>query len=121
VSGRRWRDRDREDVNLVEELDEITVVNDEGEEFDFAVDRVFELNGKRYAVLIPIEDIDGEEEEADEDAEAEEEDEEVEESAVIFRIEADDKGEDVLVDIEEDEEFDAAEQRYFELCEEDEE
>ncbi|MGE5508012.1 MAG: DUF1292 domain-containing protein [Chitinophagales bacterium] len=108
-------------MNLVEELDEITVVNDEGEEFDFAVDRVFELNGKRYAVLIPIEDIDGEDEEMEEDEEADEDEEEIEESAVIFRVETDDKGEDILVDIDEDDEFNAAEQRYFELCEEDEE
>ncbi|MDI6869999.1 MAG: DUF1292 domain-containing protein [Bacillota bacterium] len=104
----------------MEEFEEITIVNDEGEEFEFAVDRLFELKGKRYAVLIPLEDLDGEEEEEAEEAE-EEEHEEVEESAVIFRVEQDEKGEDVLVDIEDDAEFAAAEQRYYELCEEDEE
>lgn len=99
----------------MEEFEEITIVNDEGEEFDFAVDRLFELNGKRYAVLIPLEELD---EDEDEDLEEAEDDEEVEESAVIFRVEKDEKGEDVLVDIEDDSEFSAVEQHYYKLCEE---
>jgi hypothetical protein len=103
----------------MEEFEEITIVNDEGEEFDFAVDRLFELQGKRYAVLIPLEEADDEgdgEEYEDEAEEREEETEEVEEAAVIFRVERDEKGEDVLVDIEDDGEFEAAERRYYELC-----
>ncbi|MGE5552956.1 MAG: DUF1292 domain-containing protein [Betaproteobacteria bacterium] len=109
----------------MEEFEEITIVNDDGEEFDFAVDRLFEFDGKRYAVLIPLEDLEDDEEdeeayEGEENEEEEEEEEEAEESAVIFRVEQDEKGEDVLVDIEDDEEFAAVEQRYYELCEEDE-
>lgn len=104
---------------VMEEFEEITIVNDEGEEYDFAVDRLFELNGKRYAVLIPLEDLDDEEGDEEDDEAAEgEEDEEVEESAVIFRVEQDDKGEDVLVDIDDDHEFEQVEKRYYELCEE---
>ncbi|HHW14512.1 MAG TPA: DUF1292 domain-containing protein [Firmicutes bacterium] len=102
----------------MEEFEEITIVNDEGEEYDFAVDRLFELNGKRYAVLIPLEDLDDEDDEEEADEDEEEGEEEVEESAVIFRVEQDDKGEDVLVDIDDDREFEAAEKRYYELCEE---
>lgn len=119
--GRGGRQRGREGM---EEFEEIVIVNDEGEEFNFAVDRLFELSGKRYAVLIPMEDAeDGEEEdgESDEESDEEEEGEETEESAVIFRLEKDEKGEDVLADIEDDEEFAAAERRYYELCSEEDE
>jgi hypothetical protein len=104
----------------MEEFEEIVIVNDEGEEFEFAVDRLFELDGRRYAVLIPLEEVDGEDDEDDEDVEDDggEDVGEEEESAVIFRVEQDEKGEDILVDIEDDNEFAAAERRYYELCEE---
>ncbi len=111
----------------MEEFEEITIVNDEGEEFDFAVDRLFELNGKRYAVLIPLEDLDDEDDEEESegefDAGDEEEDEggETEESAVIFRVEKDEKGEDVLVDIDDEAEFAAVEEHYYKLCEDEDE
>lgn len=106
----------------MEEFEEIVIVNDEGEEFSFAVDRLFELNGKRYAVLIPLEDLDedDEDDEADEEADDEGDAEADEESAVIFRVEKDEKGEDVMVDIDDDQEFSAVEEQYYHLCEEDE-
>jgi uncharacterized protein YrzB (UPF0473 family) len=109
----------------MEEFEEIVIVNDEGEEFSFAVDRLFELNGKRYAVLIPLEDLEGEgegegeeEEEEDQESDEDEGEEADEESAVIFRVEKDEKGDDVLVDIDDDQEFAAVEEHYYHLCEE---
>ncbi|MGE5575725.1 MAG: DUF1292 domain-containing protein [Syntrophothermus sp.] len=74
---------------MTEEWEEITLVDEDGIEHHFVVLDVVEVSGNRYAVLLP-------EEEKDED----------EASAVIFRIETDAEGEDVLVDIEDDDEFD---------------
>lgn len=73
--------------SLTEEKDINTVVlqDDEGKEHEFEVMDVYEIEGKEYAVLVPVEESE-------------------EDSAFIFRIEQED-GEDVLVDIEDDEEW----------------
>lgn len=75
---------------MSEETNKITLVDEEGVEHQFTLLNIVEMDGAKYAVMVPEEDI----------AEDEEEQE-----AVIFRIETDEDGEEVLVDIEDDEEF----------------
>lgn len=72
-----------------EENNVITLVDEDGVEHEFTLLNIIEVEGKKYAVMVP-------EEEADE---------EEEEEAVIFRIDTDEEGEEVLVDIEDDAEF----------------
>ncbi|HEY8464861.1 MAG TPA: DUF1292 domain-containing protein [Bacillota bacterium] len=69
----------------------ITLVDEDGQEHRFDLLNVVELDEHRYAVMIP----EGTTFENDDD----------EEEAVIFRIETDADGEEVLVDIEDDDEF----------------
>jgi len=69
----------------------ITLVDEDGQEHRFDLLNVVELDEHRYAVMIPA----GTTFENDDD----------EEEAVIFRIETDADGEEVLVDIEDDDEF----------------
>lgn len=66
----------------------ITLVDEEGQEHRFNLLNVLEVDGLKYAVMVP---------------EALQEDEE--EEAVVFRIDTDEAGEEILVDIEDDEEF----------------
>ncbi|WP_027719332.1 DUF1292 domain-containing protein [Desulfovirgula thermocuniculi] len=72
------------------ELEEIiTLVDEEGQERDFEVIDILHLEGKKYAVLLPVEV--GEDEEEGE--------------AIILRFERDEDGSEILVDIEDDEEW----------------
>lgn len=73
------------------ELNEVvTLVYEDGEEETFSVEDVMELDGNTYVILIP--------EEPDTEAE---EGEEVD--ACIFRVEKSEDGEEVLVDLDDDE------------------
>ncbi len=71
-----------------QEMNWVTLVDEEGHEHRFNLLNIVEVEGAKYAVMVP---------EVQETAEDEE--------AVIFRIETDDKGEEMLVDIEDDDEF----------------
>lgn len=70
------------------EMEWIELVDDQGEKHRFLIDDVLEINDHRYAVLLPEDQL-----------------EEDEPELVVFRIESDDQGQDVLVDIEDDDEF----------------
>lgn len=72
-----------------QETNWITLVDEEGHEHRFNLLNVVEVDGLKYAVMLP------------EVSQQDEEDEE----AVIFRIDTDGEGEEVLVDIEDDAEF----------------
>lgn len=65
------------------------MVDEEGHEHRFNLLNIVEVENAKYAVMIP------EIQETEED----------EEEAVVFRIETDEEGEEVLVDIEDDDEF----------------
>ena len=69
----------------------ITLVDEEGLEHQFSLLDLVELEEHRYALLTPV----GEEGAGDEE----------EEEAYVFRVETDEKGQDVLVDVEDEEEF----------------
>ena len=72
-----------------EETNWITLVDEEGHEHRFDLLNIVEVESAKYAVMIP----EFQEPESDQ------------EEAVIFRIETDEEGEEVLVDIEDDDEF----------------
>ncbi|MCL2337584.1 MAG: DUF1292 domain-containing protein [Firmicutes bacterium] len=75
------------------ELDDIiTIVDEEGAEHDVVVFGVFDVEGKKYAVLAPLD----EDEEADPDEECESE-------AFILRFDADEEGNEVMVEIDDEE------------------
>lgn len=66
----------------------VTLVDEEGHEHRFNLLNIVEMEGVKYAVMVP-------------ELQQNEEDEE----AVIFRLETDGTGDEVLVDIEDDDEF----------------
>ncbi len=88
--------------------DDVIVLTDEnGEEHEFSVVDVLEVEGKEYAVLLPSVAADQGEEEA-----------------IILRVESDENGNEVLVDIEDDAEFERVAEAWDEMmaeeCEDDE-
>lgn len=82
--------------------DELIILTDEdGNEHEFSLIDVIEVDDNQYAILLPVE-------------------EEEEGEAVIFRIEEED-GEDILVDIESDDEFERVVEAWEEILAEEEE
>jgi putative Holliday junction resolvase len=96
---------DHDHEHLEDEV--ITLTDEDGHEHQFAILDVIEVDNKEYAILIP--------------AGEEVEDEESEEEAVILRLETDETGEEILVDIEDDEEWQKVAQAWEELVDEEEE
>jgi putative Holliday junction resolvase len=83
--------------------DDVVVLTDEdGEEHEFTVVDVIEVDGNDYAVLLPMGQEHGEGEE---------------EEAVILRVESDDEGEDILVEIEDDDEWERVAEAWEEIAE----
>ncbi|OPX84698.1 MAG: hypothetical protein A4E53_03755 [Pelotomaculum sp. PtaB.Bin104] len=70
---------------MAEQEEVITLIDEEGAEIDFTVIDIIEVDGFEYAILLPLE------EESDE--------------AIILKIVSGDDGNELLVDIEEDEEW----------------
>ncbi|GAB6274682.1 MAG: DUF1292 domain-containing protein [Peptococcaceae bacterium] len=81
---------------MLEREDTITLIDEDGEEQDFFIVDELTVEGNKYAVLLSLE-----EEECLED----EEDEEDEGEAVILKYVLDEKGNEILADIEDDEEW----------------
>ncbi len=79
------------------EVDVVTLQDEEGNEEDFIILEVFEMDDNRYAVLVPDTD--------EMEAEGDDEDDDIEEYAYIFKVITDENGEETFVDIEDDEEF----------------
>lgn len=77
----------------------IRLIDEEGEEISFEVVMTLQAEGKDYAILIPVEGDD--------------------EEAYIFRIDTID-GEDVIVPIENEEEYEVVLKAYEEIMEEEE-
>jgi len=78
-----------------ERTDLITLVDDDGNEHDFAVLDIFSLNMRQYAILVPI----SYDEENDEE-------EDLNEEAYIFRVEIDEaSGEETMVEVEDEAEW----------------
>mgnify|MGYP005852325593 CR=1 FL=1 len=88
-------------TNINEE--NIVLVDEDGEEHEFALIDVIEVDGEEYAILEPLDS----EEDINE--------------AIILKIGKDENGEDILYDIEDDEEWEKVADRWQEMIEEDEE
>lgn len=96
----------------------ITLVDEEGEKFDFLILDHFKLDELEYAILLPVQEEEGEEGEGSSYSPVT--GEEGEEEAVIFRIEAGDEGETNLHVIEDEDEWQkVAEVAYERLMNED--
>jgi uncharacterized protein YrzB (UPF0473 family) len=94
------------------ELEESTVVltDEEGNEHEFELLTILDVDGNNYAVLLPLMQPEVEDEAA-----------EFEEEAIILRISQDEDGNDVLQEIEDDEEWERVAAEYDKLADEDEE
>jgi uncharacterized protein YrzB (UPF0473 family) len=92
-------------MNTPEERDDVIILTDEeGQEYEFQLIDVIEVDELRYAVLFPLN-----------------EDESSEDEALIMRLEADEEtGEDLLVDIEDDDEWEKVVAEWERLLEEEE-
>lgn len=103
--GETMPDEERNDI--------VVLTDDEGNEVEFLFLDAFEVAGKRYAVLVPLEGSD--------DEDQEEPDEEYLEGseAMIFRLEQDENGDEVFVEIEDDEEWAEVTAAWEELQDED--
>lgn len=86
---------------MEEREDTVVLTDEDGEEHEFELLDVLEVEGNRYAVLVPYGE---EEEDADE--------------AVILRLETDPDGKEVLVQIEDDEEWERVADAWDEVLEE---
>ena len=79
---------------MTEERDDIVVLTDEeGTEHQFEVVDFFNVQDKEYAILLPLEEFDEDDEEGE---------------ALIFRVEDDEDGSQILVEIEDDDEWERA-------------
>ncbi|MDI6812079.1 MAG: DUF1292 domain-containing protein [Desulfitobacteriaceae bacterium] len=87
-----------------EEFDTIVLTDDEGVDHEFLHLDTLEVNGSTYFVLMPVEE--------------EEEDEESDE-AIILKLGHDAEGNEMLIDIEDDEEWEKVADAWESLDEED--
>lgn len=97
-----------DEFNKQEEMDEeafdvIVLNDDEGNEHEFMHLSTVEVEGNTYFVLLPVEETDDEEEEAE---------------AIILKLGKDENGEDTLMDIEDDEEWEKVADAWEEMEEE---
>lgn len=86
--------------NEIENENIITLLDDDDNPIDFEIIEVLEIQGKRYAFLLPLND---EEDTSDED------------EAVIFRIDPGEDGEEIFAYIEDDAEWEMVVDTYNDL------
>lgn len=92
-----------QDMASEDREDRVVLTDEEGGEHPFRVIDVIEVEGKIYAILLP---------------DAGDVDEAGMEEAVIFRVEEDENGEEVLYDIEDDDEWERVAEAYSQMAEE---
>jgi uncharacterized protein YrzB (UPF0473 family) len=80
----------QDDLDDEEVFDVIVLNDDEGNENEFMHLATLEVEGSTYFVLLPVEETEDDEEEAE---------------AIILKLGKDENGEDMLMDIEDDEEW----------------
>jgi len=91
-------DHDHEHDHEVEEMDTVILTDEDGNEHEFLHLDTLEVEGSTYFILMPMV---GETEDGETDEEADEEADE----AVIFKLGHDAEGNEMLLDIEDDEEW----------------
>lgn len=90
-----------------EEQEEIlTLIDENGEERNFSIIEILEVDGSEYAILLPVEG----EVEAEEDAD----------EAIILKFAEDEEGNEILVEIEDDEEWEKVADAWEDLIAQDE-
>ncbi|MGI6552888.1 MAG: DUF1292 domain-containing protein [Clostridia bacterium] len=77
---------------MPEASDLIELVDEEGKQFQFRLIDALEIDEKKYAILLPLDQIDGE--------------------ALVLRLEKGEDGEELLVEIEDDEEWEMVSQAW---------
>ena len=87
------------------EQDEIiTIIDEDNNEHEVMIYDIVEVEGKRYAIVVPLNDEDEEDMEEPEDFdEFEDFDDDAEGAAFVLKIDQDEDGEEVLVEVEDDE------------------
>ena len=89
------------------ENENVILVDEDGEEHTFILLDVIEVEGSEYAILEPIDEDDDDDKDEDEEAEA-----------VILKITTDENNEEILVDIEDDDEWEKVADYWQEIMEE---
>jgi len=85
-----------EEVNILTEADEVvTLLDEEGTEHDFNVIDIIEVDGSEYAILLPVDEENNE--------------------AIILKFDKDEEGNELLVDIEDDEEWEKVSDAWEEM------
>lgn len=97
--GMSGHDHNHENDHEHDHEDLVVLTDEDGVEHEFAVIDVIEVEGKEYAILLPPDDEDDDE-------------------AIILRVETDENGEETLVDIEDDAEFEKVAEAWEEILEE---
>lgn len=85
-----------------EEFDTIILTDDEGQDHEFLHIDTLDVEGSTYFVLMPISEGD---EESESESESQSESDEDADEAIILKLGKDDQGNDMLLDIEDDEEW----------------
>jgi uncharacterized protein YrzB (UPF0473 family) len=88
---------------MTHEDEVLTLTDEDGKEHNFSVIDIIEMDDSEYAILLPLEG---------EGAEGEE--------AVILKIDSDEDGNEILVDIEDDEEWEKVADTWASMVEEEE-
>jgi uncharacterized protein YrzB (UPF0473 family) len=84
-------------ICLPEQDEVITIIDEDNNEHDVMIYDIVELDGQRYAIVVPL--IDDEENTED----LEDPEDEGDGDAFVLKIEQDEDGEDILVEIDDDE------------------
>ncbi len=87
---------------LDEEFPVLVLIDEDGEEHEFELLAELEIEDDTYRVLVPLDELD-------------EEDEESEVEVVILKVVIDDGGDEFLIDIEDDEEWERVADAWQEL------
>ncbi len=88
---------------MTNEDEMLTLTDEDGNEHQFSVIDIIEMDGSEYAILQPLE-----------------EGEEDEDEAIILRIDTDEDGNEILVDIEDDEEWEKVADTWSSMIEDEE-
>jgi uncharacterized protein YrzB (UPF0473 family) len=88
-------------IKLTEEDEVVTLVDEEGAEHDFTVIDIIEVKGAEYAIMLPVDEENNE--------------------AIILKFSKDEDGNELLVDIEDDEEWEKVSDAWEEMIAEEEE
>lgn len=88
-------------IKLTEEDEVVTLVDEEGAEHDFTVIDIIEVKGAEYAIMLPVDEENNE--------------------AIILKFSKDEDDNELLVDIEDDEEWEKVSDAWEEMIAEEEE